>query len=268
MLRGWPVLLIIIVIVALTAVAVIHLFRKDAVKLGHLGMGMTGIVAAAAIFGGALLYYLEDRGRPKLDVSTEVNVAPLAPEPDGSPRVLLQFIGRITNLGSSSAGYDCVAIDAHGFRRTGVYRRAETFRFDLQPEPLLEETAGGAQWNRCLDIEQDRWDRRQRRQKARTGIPARAFVRTTTGYRYFHFDLAPGESRTRHFELIVPCHFAAVRFIFVVPQQATHSVQETKTLVPLDTACAISREMAAEEQAQSRTEQPPEPPPATAPAME
>lgn len=51
-------------------------------------------------------------------------------------------------------------------------------------------------------------------------------------------------------------------------QQATHSVQEAKTLVPLDTACAISREMAEEEQARNQAEQPPEQPPATAPAME
>lgn len=245
---GDPVLLLAIAATVAGAVAIYMGLKKPVAKtFGDFGSGLLGIATTIALIGGAWLYVLEGRNRPKIDVTADATVVPLAPGADGTGRVLIHFVGTVTNSGAFGQNFDCTALDALGFPASGEIARNQRFGFDLEPEPLLQEAATGEDWRRCLDVERERWNIREQERIERVegnAEPARPFGVPPSGFRYASFALEPGESRTKGFELIVPCTYAAVRFTFVVPKTDTTSVNELKLVRSIATECAESRQQA------------------------
>jgi hypothetical protein len=94
-----------------------------------------------------------------------------------------------------------------------------------------------------MELEQARWEWREQSRIDKFALPKsaeRRFVRPDSGHRYDEFTLEAGESRTRDFELVVSCAYAAVRSHFVVPKPGNRSVHERKTVISLADACAKS----------------------------
>lgn len=217
--------------------------RLSETDLGHFGQGLLGIASVLALMVGLIAYYLEGRSKVRVDSSTAATIVPLEPGPEGG-RVLVQMVGTVTNRGFFPTTFECVAIDVRGFRP--VLSRNRRFVWDLDTEPLMEGTAGGARWDSCLKEEQRRWEAQEARRLREPGMAGesrRPFIRTNSGIRYDTYDLLPGESRTHDVEVVVPCVYAAVRVHFVVPKPGTDAYQDLKKVHSIRDECRISRRL-------------------------
>jgi hypothetical protein len=230
-------LLFLLLIVAAAAL-IISMFKLPPEKLSQFGQGWLGIASTLALATGVWLFVTERRDKPKIDLGVGYTALALSPDTSPSGRALVQFVASIENRGSHLMTFDCAALDVHGIPAAGVLPRNPEFQNDFDLKPLLQATATGKEWEICRPIERGRWLK-----KNPDRDPA-GYVAPTTGFRYRRFKLEPGEKKTRHFELAVPCDYAAVRFTFNVPKPRTSDVYEIKEIVPLASACKESREIA------------------------
>lgn len=230
--------LLFLLLIVVAAALIVSVFKLPPEKLSQFGQGWLGIASTLALATGVWLFVTERRDKPKIDLGVGYTALALAPDQTSSGRALVQFVASIENRGSHLMTFDCAALDAHGIRATGDLSRNPEFQNDFDFTPLLRATATGREWEKCKPIEQGRWLKKNPdRDPAQYAAP-------TTGFRYRRFKLEPGEKKTRHFELVVPCDYAAVRFTFNVPKPRTPDVYETKEIVPLASACKESREIA------------------------
>jgi len=222
--------------------------RQKVMSIGDLGQGIMGIATAVALGAGAFLYYLQGSNKPRLEVSSRAAVVPLTPQGDGTGRVLIQFVGTVTNRGAFSQHFECVGVDVRGFDNAAQLERNRIFQYDVATAPLLADAANGPEWDHCMQIERIRWGQDEDERLARLRLPPRdrqPFPSIDSGLRYAAFDLESGESRTRHVELVVPCNFAAVRYHFVIPKPHSRYVYEDKAVVDIGEQCRRSRELVA-----------------------
>jgi hypothetical protein len=234
---------------------IVFALHKTSEELGHFGQGLFGIVGALGFLVGAWLFYFQGSDRPRLKVDTTTTVAPLHPDSAGEGRVLIQLVNTVSNQGGFPAKYDCVAVDLRGFKLADELPRDPVFNYDVNTIRLFTPDLKNPQWPHCMKLEQERWDWRERSRIDRFHLPEtaqRRFVQPDSGHRYDEFTLEAGESRTRDFELVVSCNYAAVRSHFVVPKPGNRSVHEHKTVISLAEACAKSLALPSPRPPQSR----------------
>lgn len=222
--------------------------QKSGDDFGHFGQGLFGIAGSIGFLVAAWLFYFQGTDKPRLKIDTMPTVVPLMPDAQGRGRVLLQLNNMITNNGGFPAKYDCVAVDVRGLKPADALPRHPVFRYDVNTSPLVIADSSNPQWAHCMTLERERWERRERKRLDKFRLPDSAalqFVTPDSGYRYDEFTLEAGESRTRDFEVVIPCDYAAVRVHFVVPKPANKSVTELKTVISLLDGCEKSLESAA-----------------------
>jgi hypothetical protein len=207
----------------LLLIAVGVLARAKLSGFNNLGQGLVGLAAALGVVVAASAYFAERQDKPRVGLSTRAVVIPLSAAKGSSSNALIQFVTTIENNARRPMEVACAGLDARGIVARGALARNKRDANDLEAEPLLRETTTGEVWNDCMKT-------------ARKEYPD--FEPPASGFRYRTFLLEPGEARSRHFELVAPCRYAAIRFTFSVPKPGdSKHLYEVKRLVPLTDTC-------------------------------
>jgi hypothetical protein len=214
--------------------------RKTGADFGHFGQGLIGIAGSFALIAGGWLFFFQGSSHTRLELATKPTLVALPPTAEGQGRVLLQVVNHVTNLGRFPEEFECVAVDVRGLKPAAELPRNPTFEYDVTTIGIIRPNLSD-QWRHCMAVERKRWGRRQEsRQRQFPGAEQQPFIEPDSGHRYASFGLEAGESRTRDYELVLSCEFRAVRIHWVVPKPGNRSVNELKTVVPLDEECAKS----------------------------
>jgi hypothetical protein len=206
------------------AILILGIFKKFTVEhFGDFGQGLAGIAAAGAILVGGALFIAEGRAQPRLLLRLTATVVPAEPAGGRQEQVYVQIVTTIENQGLlSPATIQCAAFDASAIAPNG--RRDTAHANDLSLHSLLTAAADhGRDWGRCLQME------------ARLAA-AGAFIRPTSGFRWADFQIQPGQTKTRNYELLVPCSLSGIRVIVKIPDPAG-GVLERKMAISIVDVC-------------------------------
>lgn len=195
----------------------------------HFGQGIVGLAASYGVVFAAWVFFVEHQDKPRVALATGATIVTLDARQGAERRALVQLVTTIENKGRRPLEVRCAGLNALGISAENSLPRDPQFLNDLLLQPLLADTRSGSAWTECMKFEAER---------LKSAHPHAEFATPASGFRYKTFFLEPGEARTRHFELVVPCSLAAVRFVVHLPKPNEFRVYETKRIVPLTEACA------------------------------
>ena len=242
------------------------LARSPGQLFANFGQGAAGFATVVALVCAAGLYFHGRENMPKIVLHPPTGiVSPL--KLVGSDAVLLHVAVTVENRSSERIKILCPALDLIGL--DGSARRHLIFYEDLVGKSLFYPPRGRSQFYNCVygyerkrrAEERSRLDDEARMRRA--GRPREKGVNdpqpvplATSGARFADFAMEPGESVTKTWDEIVDCRYDAVQVIFKVPNPGDVFDYESKTLIPIAKACAVS--------AEGEPPSGPEPPPACA----
>jgi hypothetical protein len=224
--------------------------RSKAALFHDVAQGLFAIAGILAILGGAWLYRVERRDKPRIILTPAATVVPISAS--GEPKsVLLQVRFAIENRSSTALVFSCAAIDLFGL--TGQERSSPLYADDLQGVSLLPvpgtfslrtETKATERFRRCVEtFERERIEQEQSRlqddlRDRRYVNPPEPGAAARSGARYRDFLMEPGETTVKSYELQVPCGYTAVRAIFKLPKPDSTFDYEVKTMIPIANVCS------------------------------